>query len=242
MIVLWDIATQQPIHILTNPKTNIYRDLLTFSPDSRFLASSSEDLVTLWDVTTGVQTGQYKGSYPYFELTFSPDGRYLAASDQFGVNLWDISSRQQEPIRIEQTVSYEFKIPVVFSLDSNILFFPACGQTDNVGSHCLAGEIRLWDIKKNQLVTSFSGPTAEVTNMTISPDGDLLAISFCSPSGHFGCDNSEVTIWYLTSQTLFYQFEVSGDVKDMVFSADGKTIILASSNRVIIFWDISWVK
>jgi hypothetical protein len=242
MIVLWDVATQQPIHIMTSPKTSIYRDLLTFSPDGRFLASSAEDLVTLWDVTTGEQTGQFEALFSVYNMAFSPDGKYLAAADLGYVYLWDIMSGQQEPTQIEQTISIISRYPVVFSLDGNILFYSACSQADNQRSHCLAGEIRLWDIDKNLLITSFSGPTSEVTEMAISPDGNILAASFCSQTGQTGCAGSQVNIWNLATRTIFYQFDVTGGIKDLIFSADGKTVVSASDNKAVIFWDISWIK
>jgi WD40 repeat protein len=243
-IIVWDVAAGLPLSILTSSDTGFSFSRMAFTPDSRFLASPVENLITLWDLTTGEQAGQYEGSFAY-DLACSPDGKYLAAADLFGVYLWDLSFGQQEPTRIDQwekSISYIFQYPVAFSLDGKILFYAACSQADEQGSHCLAGEIRLWDIEKNQLITSFSGPAAEVTNIAISPDGNLLTTSFCSQTGYTGCASSQIIIWDLATLKLFYEFEVGGGIKDLVFSTDGRTVISGSDNRTITFWDISWIK
>jgi len=240
MIVLWNVATQEQIHIFTLPQT--WRYSLAFSPNSRFFASSAEGLVSLWDVTTGAQTGQFEALFGVSNLAFSPDGKYLAAADLSSVHLWDISAGQEEQLQIENTSSLISKVPVIYSLDGQKLIYAACSQTDGQVSNCLASEILLWDIGKRQLFTSFGGPTAEVTEMAISPDGILLAASFCFQTGSSGCSGSQVLIWNLATLKRFYEFNIEGGIKDLVFSVEGRTLIASSDNNTISFWDISWIK
>lgn len=55
---------------------------VTFSPDSKQLASSSHDkTVRLWDISTGAALMTLKGhSHWVYTIVFSPDGEQLASA------------------------------------------------------------------------------------------------------------------------------------------------------------------
>jgi WD40 repeat protein len=66
---------------------------ISFSPDSKQLASASSDgTVRLWDSITGKQIGRYNGhSSPVRSVAFSPDGRHLASgSSDWTVRMWSV--------------------------------------------------------------------------------------------------------------------------------------------------------
>ncbi|MEW5959713.1 MAG: WD40 repeat domain-containing protein, partial [Chloroflexota bacterium] len=101
-IILWDVATRQP---LTQPLLDHTAQVLSlaFSPDGRLLASGSEDgRVMLWDVPDGLDAGStpprllgrplVNGDRAW-RLAFSPDGRLLASAgrNDGAIMLWQVN-------------------------------------------------------------------------------------------------------------------------------------------------------
>ena len=95
-IVLWGVATRQPISQPFIGHTDwVYS--LAFSPDGKTLASgSSDNTIILWDVTTRQPMGQPLNGYlaAVFSLAFSPDGKTLASdSSENIIILWDVNPK-----------------------------------------------------------------------------------------------------------------------------------------------------
>jgi WD40 repeat protein len=93
-IILWDVATSQPLgESLKGHTTSVLS--VTFSPDGQTLASGSQDsTIILWDVTTRQPLGSPLIGYPepVLSVAFSPDGKTLASGGQNGaIILWDVS-------------------------------------------------------------------------------------------------------------------------------------------------------
>jgi WD40 repeat protein len=90
MVTVWDVASGQEVR-------NIYDSALVrgiaFSPDSRLLASGSEDhTIKLWDVASGNKVRTLSGHFDSVNcVAFSPDGRLLASGAADGnVILWPL--------------------------------------------------------------------------------------------------------------------------------------------------------
>jgi WD40 repeat protein len=67
---------------------------MAFSPDSRILASTSDDgTVKVWDTATGQELRTLRGhTKAVWGVAISPDGRTLASSSLDGtVKLWDLA-------------------------------------------------------------------------------------------------------------------------------------------------------
>ena len=93
---------------------------LAFAPDSRVLASSSEDgTVRFWNTADGHVMRQLTGGNgPIWEIAFSPDGQLLATGAQDGtVGLWDSSGHLIHSAK-EHT---EAVTSVAFSSDGTVL-------------------------------------------------------------------------------------------------------------------------
>jgi WD40 repeat protein len=90
--VIWDLNNDQELIRLSGNGYSIIS--LKFSSDDSQLASSSSDgLITLWDVTAGTQQQVIEDSNNRL-LAFSSDGKMLASADE-RVHIWDIKTENR---------------------------------------------------------------------------------------------------------------------------------------------------
>ncbi|PQV62415.1 WD40-like Beta Propeller Repeat [Abditibacterium utsteinense] len=94
---LWSVAAGQLVHRwqenIGNKNSNGQSSVqaLAFSPNSKFLASSSNDAsIKLWDTLTGKLRGSL--NIQAQSLAFSPDGETLAIATQREVQLWKVDA------------------------------------------------------------------------------------------------------------------------------------------------------
>jgi uncharacterized delta-60 repeat protein len=221
-LLLWDIATQQPIgKPLTGHKG--YSQSVAFSPDGKTLASGSdENTIILWDVTTQRPIGQPLDGHSdrIYSVVFSPDGEILASGSwDDSIILWNVAT--QKPIG-ERLVGHTDNVSsVAFSPDGKIL---ASGSLDTT--------IILWDVETHRPIGQpIQANNSFVESVTFSPDGKLLASA--------GFDGT-ITLWDVaTHQPLGLLKGHSSWVSSLAFSPDGKTLVSGSADGTIILWEVA---
>jgi WD40 repeat protein len=102
--VLWDAASGKPVRSFGGHKSFI--GALAFSPDGRFILSSSWDsTLRLWDAATGKELRRFEGHTEAIDsIAFSPDGRHAATGSFNGwVSIWDVASGRELALMITAT-------------------------------------------------------------------------------------------------------------------------------------------
>ncbi|KAJ5433611.1 uncharacterized protein N7458_012767 [Penicillium daleae] len=201
--LLWNIATgglQQTLKGFPDWVISV-----AFSPDSRLLASGSNDgTVRLWDTATGGLQRTLKGHSDLVRsIAFSPDSRLLASgSGDNTVRLWDTATGG-----LQQTLKghSDSVNSVVFSPDGRLL---ASGSNDST--------VRLWDTATGGLQQTLKGHSDSVNSVVFSPDGRLLAS---------GSNDSTVRLWDTVTRGLQEILGANATVHKLKFSRDGSYLM-----------------
>ena len=168
-IRLWDADTGEPEATLTGHTGRIYS--VAFSPDGETLASGgSDEFIKFWDVRTGELLRTIAGHAGQVDrVVYAPDGETLASygADR-RIHLWDAKTGEflmaLDPEFKDAGLALDRIYAIAYSPDSERL---ASGNSD--------GRIRVWDTRTGELKSTLIAHAKDVTAVTFSPDGQILA-------------------------------------------------------------------
>ena len=188
---------------------------LTFSPDSRVLATVSGPAIVFWDVETGrlirrlTLSGHHNtaisGRSTLEDVDFSPDGTAIVALYGDGaVHLWDARSGKK---RWEQPGQTDRAHAILFAPDGNTFATTA----DN-------GTLTLWDTASGSVLLTLHLTRRQwwTTPIAFSPNGNLLAC---------GVDR-DIRLFDLTRgvEAATIKRAHEDEITRIAFSPDGKTL------------------
>jgi WD40 repeat protein len=243
---LFQISTEKLIREFKLPSSRA--QTISFSADSKLmLTSSSENVVTLWDVATGAMLKKISGKV----ATLSPDGKLIFVGDLTKGRIIDaVSEREmsafENPGGIVQAA--------VFSTDQRYLL---------VGNS--SGEAILRQANTGQIIKQFvAGYAAKTSYATVTPDGQRLLVApretaprlfdlaSAKPIGKFGgwiekavftqdgkymvTLGGGASLWDVESGKELQRLQVGvGTVRDATISADGQFVAAVSEGAVKIW-------
>jgi RNA polymerase sigma factor (sigma-70 family) len=160
-VKLWDAASLRLRATLTGHTKWIHS--LAFTPDSKTLASGSEDgTVRLWDVAGSKARRTLQGHRSGIRcVAISPDGATLASASRDGtVKLWDVESGlEKRTLRGDANKVWA----VAFSPDGRTL---VSGGDDKL--------VKLWDLPSGTQRATLTGHTSWIIAVAFSTDGRTL--------------------------------------------------------------------
>jgi len=218
-IGVWSLESGEQV-VAMEGHTAIIWDV-AFSPDGRYLASSSKDYtVRVWQVSDGAQVFRFDAPGEITSVAFTPDGRYLAFG---GVENWPVAAvwvLQVDGWSQIAKVAEGWNIPaIVFTPDSRLMI--AGGISRNM---------RAWYIPEGSEVYRLYYP-GQVYDLALSPDARVLASAPCILSSANQC--AEVELWLRDSGTGEVLKQVSAGssaVQALTYSPDGG--LLVAGNQV----------
>ena len=206
---LWDVASGAALRVLAAHIDYVFK--LSFSPDGARLVSSSaaigigegdrtpdHNTIQLWDVASGenILTIPPQGVGFVRDVEFSPDGATIAAST-YGTGLGGMAVLYDAATGEERLRLYAHRDVI-----SNLEFSPvdrllATASRDQ--------SVKLWDIDKGVLVTSYVDLGDRIQDIEFSPDGEYLLIGLGEagnyPDGSDSPADSSAYLWDLRNRT-----------------------------------------
>ena len=231
-IQLWDVVNGYFLNELDG-HTGIVWDL-AFSPDGQFLASvSSDKTAKIWDWRnkTLIQSLDFPGQV--VSVRFSPDGQTLSIG---GVDepvnqiqnaaIWTFSVGSWKPL--QKLTEYLNITALAYSPDGRWLV--GGGTSRNV---------QVWRASDGGPVLTLSH-AHQVAKAAVSPDSSTVATATCQTTVNEVCTEGGVWIWDLLTGKLVRRLAGFADaVESVAFSADGSTLIAASRNGTLSFYNMS---
>ena len=261
-VQLWDVASRKQVATLQLQlaKGESGVSSVSFSPDGTLLAVGAgrwdEDEeewvhgVQLWDVASRKQVAtlqQEEDAVWVSSVSFSPDGTLLAVGarrwneDEEAwvglVQLWDVASRKQVAT-LQQEEDAVWVSSVSFSPDGTLLAVGA--RRWNEDEEAWVNLVQLWDVVSRQQVATLQGDAAEVSSVSFSPDGTLLAVG-AGRSDEEAWVNL-VQLWDVASRQQVATLQGdAAEVSSVSFSPDG-TLLATKGDEAILLWDVSeWI-
>jgi WD40 repeat protein len=244
---LQEKPTQNVLFLLDGKKGNQIRELLghragvnhlAFSPDSKMLASASDDAtVILWNVSDGRPIRTLKGHGGRVRsVTFNHDGKLLVSSEAWGIRLWEVSSGRM-------LMKLDRKHIVIRRVDfhpkKNLI---AIGVDRQMNDEPRDFAVELWEIRNGKdfkLVGYLHGPSHIIRSVAFHPGGRHVAA--CA-------DDGKVYIWDLQSRkfihTLKHRKGSDGEENEtlaleMAFSTNGKFLAVGTDGPPnLTIWDL----
>ena len=205
--------------------------LAVFSPDSRWLVTTSADhTVRLWDVRAAPAAATPHVLYGHQDIVvavaFSPDSRWLVtASADHTVRLWDV--RPEVPLVPPQVLlgHEDTVVAVAFSPDSRWLVTASADHT-----------VRLWDVRPEVPLGSpqvLLGHEDTVVAVAFSPDSRWLVTT--------SADHT-VRLWDVgaatPSDTAVELLANGYAIVAVAFSPDSRWLITASADHTVRLWNV----
>jgi WD40 repeat protein/tRNA A-37 threonylcarbamoyl transferase component Bud32 len=200
--------------------------VFSFSPDSAWLASGSEDRTArVWNAATGELLATCRGhTSKVLGVAFSPDGsRLVTASSDGTVRQWDASTGQEVGPPYDRHSSEV--LTARYSPDGQWI---ASAGTDRT--------VRVWRATDRQDVAILHGHTGAVRDVAFSTDGRRLASQ--SDDSDRAMGDSTVRVWEVDPRAALPVLRGHTNyVYPVAFSPDGRWLASGSWDSTVRLWD-----
>jgi WD40 repeat protein len=193
------------IQILYGHKYQVYQVL--FSPDGKYLASCSEDII-IFDIKTGeIVFTLFEHQFDVVSISYRFDGERLVSSSTDGtVKIWDIKDRN-----------------AIMTLD----MYGSCVSYSPDGTKIIVmaeNEVKILDANNGNELSSIYDKNLHINSVAYSNDGEKMVICYVNTKTSI----TEIRIYDSNNHQLLNFFNPGrGEIKYGVFSPDDKCIVIA---------------
>ncbi|MBD2459500.1 hypothetical protein H6G89_00445 [Oscillatoria sp. FACHB-1407] len=206
-LILWGLDGRQKAHFVANSSV----DSISYSPDGERIATAEN---------------------PPPAIAITAEGTVTATSAKPGqIRVWNLNGDEllsiDTPGKIS-SVSFSPSNTAVSSEVRGVLLAAAIttSDVDPDGDRKPVGVVTLWNLEGDE-IHSFQAHNDEITSLSFSPDGTVIATS--------SVDNT-VKLWNLQGENLATLRGHTNRVNSVSFSPDGRTIASASTDTTVRLW------
>jgi WD40 repeat protein len=190
---------------------------ISFSPDSRFLAATTETGLNIWNTAdwTSKPLGEplVTGYWP--SLAFTPDSNRVVFSPRQYVSKLMVYNLTNNTTEGKLT---GLDLPCVISTDGSVVAAGGRG-----------GDVCVWDLTSLRVIRKFVAHNGLVRGLALSPDGKMLAT---------GGNDQVIRLWDMKTfeNTRSLQGHLS-EILNLKFSSDGRFLASASKDHSVKLWE-----
>lgn len=221
--IVWDAQSGRSLSRLSEHGKAV--TAVAFSPRGKLATASQDNLAIIWDLADGSKRFLYGHRDWLWDVVFSPDGEQLATASQDGtVKLWRTDSARQ--IR---TLLPAPQVGPVMSVAFGAREGELATAAKSLRSRNEApGTVSLWKVVFRDVPSL--GNSSEVTSLTYSLDGDLLAV---------GDEHGEVSLWNREGKRIGRLAGQEAPIYGLAFDPAGKVLAIVGVLTDIELWEVS---
>ena len=251
IVEVWHAETCEPVAQFTSDteEAGFYRPPISFSPDTRLIASTSAsdttddaEVIVVWNMESGQQIASLTAhTYWITTLCFSPCGRFLASGGEDGtVYVWDVSTWRQ----VQAYTDFGDVYRIIPSYSPEGILRAAIVNYDDTGpatiSVCdLESGKQLYTINFGAIPSDFPMQVVGGTLSYFQTVRGLLTnvdtnLSMCGLLNIHISDSLHIRLFrFLIMNVRLFRFLLH------LFSDDGKTLAVKHHHEGVVLWDIA---
>jgi WD40 repeat protein len=194
-----------------------------FSPDgSLVMISADTGMVYIWDVRTGRTVSKLPGhSNGASHVAFTPDSALVTTSDGSAAGVWETRTGKLlfRPSLVRQGNRPKPEVSPV----GGMAFTPDGRLAITAHNEFLRSPLRVWEPRTGRLLFTLKGGKPSVSRLVVSPNGRLAVMAD---------GENTLYVWdVMDRRTVAVSTVPGGELRDVIFSADGASVITWSEDK-----------
>lgn len=228
-VMLWNVPDGR---LLWEQEHDSEVECVTFSPDSKRIASGGEDFyVRIWDAATGQEVSKWEHPSGLDGIAWSHNGKIIASGSEDGhAFFWNGDSYTLlGKLKVGSAIN-----SLAFTKDDTQIVVGGNIQTKNAdGSIHYAGFVKLLDVEKREEIRSYGIHEASIKSVRLSADEKTI--------GCAGFDK-KAKLYDLESSREIIVFEEPMRIEAVDFTPDGQYFLTGGHAKSVTFYRLKDLK